>query len=63
LSLRVRLCIWLNHLKFRWLFDGNQGLINNRTPASDESFLFQLPNPLLQELPLRFCWVSAKAFS
>src|SRR4029077_1905670 len=30
LSLSVRLCIWLNHLKFRWLSDGNQGVLNNR---------------------------------
>jgi hypothetical protein len=28
--------------------------------ASDESFLFQLPNPLLQELPLGSPLVSAR---
>jgi hypothetical protein len=34
--------------------NGLRLVISISASASDESFLFQLPNPLLQELPLRF---------
>jgi hypothetical protein len=41
---------------------GKSGRSSNVGPASDESSLFQLANPLLQELPLGFLLGQRQSF-